>query len=235
MATFNTYQHPAAESPLARKWFVRALFASLAIHAVLFFAFRTTKLEHFNPPVERLVPRTFALGRADIDPKVLADEPEKKEESQSTSPQPVPNIDIPADKPSADANPQDVVYKPTAPEMIKAIATDNPKVSDADLKNLTKMQQSVSTDLDKEMNQVSEQLIKDKTSTTSKSLLKFADKTKTGGGGNPAAEGDSAIPGMESLDRRACRHRAAAFIMGTKSAFQAALFFADLTSADFAP
>ena len=197
MSTFNTYQHPAAESPLARKWFVRALFASLAIHAVLFFTFRTTKLEHFNPPVERLVPRTFALGRVDIDPKSLADEPEKKQEDQSNSPQPIPNIDIPSDKPTADANPQNVVYKPTAPDIVKPIATENPKVSDADLKNLTKMQQSVSTDLDKEMNQVSEQLIKDKTSTTSKSLLKFADKSKTSNGGNPAAEG---IPGTKSLD-----------------------------------
>lgn len=196
MATFNTYQHPAVETPLARKWFIWALMASLVIHVVLFFTFRATKLEHFTPTTERLVPRAFALGRVDIDPKLLADEPEKKQDDDQSSPKAIPNIDIPADKPAADANPQDVTYKPTVPDVVKPIVSENPKVSEADLKNLTKMQQNVSTDLDKEMNQVSEQLIKDKTSSTSKSLLKFADKTGAAAAGNPA----DAIPGTKSLD-----------------------------------
>jgi outer membrane protein OmpA-like peptidoglycan-associated protein len=200
MPTFNTYQQPAVETPLARKWFIRALIASLLIHAALFATFRATKLEHFNPPVERLVPRTFALGRAQVDEKLLSDEPEKKQEDQQSTPQPVPAIDIPQDKPTADANPQDAVYKPTAPDLVKPIATENPKVTDSDLKNLTKMQQSVSKDLDNDLNKVSEQLIKDKTLSTSKSLLKLSETTKTGGSASTAAGGESAIPGMKSLD-----------------------------------
>lgn len=200
MATFNTYQQPAAETPLARKWFVRALVASIIIHGVLFAAFRATKLEHFDAPAERLVPRNFSLGRVDIDPKTLSDEPEKTQAEQPASPQPAPSIAIPDDKPTADANPQDVVYKPTAPDVVKPIATENPKVSDADLKMMTKMQQTVTNDLDTELNKVSEQLIKDKTQSNTKSLLKFSENTKPGGSGNPAGSGESAIPGMESLD-----------------------------------
>ena len=200
MATFNTYQQPVAETPLARKWFVRALVASIIIHCVLFFAFRATKLEHFNAPTERLVPRNFSLGRVDVDPKSLSDEPEKTQAEQPASPQPAPNIAIPDDKPVVDANPQDVLYKPTAPDVVKPIATENPKVSDADLKALTKIQQNASNDLDNELNKVSEQLIKDKTQSDNKSLLKFSENTKPGGSGNPAADGQSGIPGTKSLD-----------------------------------
>ena len=200
MPTFNTYQQPASERPLARKWFIVALFASLAIHAGLFLAFRATKLEGFNTTTERLVPRNFSLGRVAVDEKILSDDEEKKPDEQQSPAQAVPNIAVPDDKPSVDTNPQDIVYQPTAPDMAKPIVTDNPKVADTEMKNLNQMQENVSKDLDNDLNKVSEQLIKDKTQTSSKSVLKFSENTKAAPTGSTAPGSDSAIPGTKSLD-----------------------------------
>ena len=203
MATFNIYQRTAVETPLARKWFVRALIASIIIHAALFAAFRATKLESFTPAyTERLVPRNFSVGRVAVNEKLLSDEPEKPQDDPQSNTHAAPKIEIPKDSPAVDTNPPDVVFTPTALEAVKPIVTENPKVSDSDLKTLEKMQENVTKDLDKELNNVSEQLIKDKAHTTSKSVLKFADNTKAGAPGNPTAtaNGASAIPGMKSLD-----------------------------------
>ncbi len=200
MRTFNTYQQPAVATPLARKWFIRALIASLIIHAAVFAAFRSTKLKTFTTSTERLVPRNFSLARVAVNASALSDEPEKKDVAQeNNTPEVVPNIEIPKESPAADANPQDAVYTPTAPEAVKPIVSDNPKVTDDDLKNLAKMQQNVSKELDSDLNKVSEQLINDKSRTSTKSVVKFSENTKAGAAGNPAGS-DSAIPGMKSLD-----------------------------------
>lgn len=204
MRTFNTYQQPPAETPLARKWFIRALVASIIIHVGIFLAFRSTKLKDFAPyTTARLVPRNFSLTRVSVNESQLSQsaEPEKKqtEEPKGNSQQPVPSIAVPDEKPAAETNPPDVVFTPTGADPIKAIATDNPKVSDSDLRNLANMQKAVSKELDNDLNKVSEQLINDKTPTSSKSTLKFSETTKPGVPGS-ATGNDSAIPGMKSLD-----------------------------------
>lgn len=204
MRTFNTYQQPAANAPLARKWFIRALIASLIIHAGIFIAFRSTKLKDFTPyTTARLVPRNFSLTRVAVDESQLAqsDEPEKKqaEDPKSSAQQPVPAIAVPDEKPTADTTPPDVVFTPTGTDMAKPITIDNPKATDNGLKNLANMQKTVSKELDNDINKVSEQLINDRTQTSSKSTLKFAESTKPGVPGG-AAGNDSAIPGMKSLD-----------------------------------
>ncbi len=201
MATFNTYQQPAAETPLARKWFIWALAGSLALHAVLYFALRSTKLESFTPYTERLVPRAFtSLGRVQVDEKLILDDTDKKPAEQQPPTPPAPNIaDVPQDKPTIDSNPQDLVYTPTAPEASNPIAHENPAVTNTDIKTLANMQDSVSHDLDKDLNKLSEQLIKDKSQANTKPLLQFSENTHPGGTANPAG-GEAAIPGTKSLD-----------------------------------
>jgi outer membrane protein OmpA-like peptidoglycan-associated protein len=136
----------------------------------------------------------------DVDPKLLDPEPEKPSDA-SKSAQDMASIQMPADKPSADANPEDTVFKPSAPEIVKTITNENPKVTDASLQNLAKMQQSSSNDMEKDLNSVSDQLLNDKTKVSSKSLLKLSDATKTGVTGNKGAiGGESDIPGTKSLD-----------------------------------
>lgn len=198
MPTFNTYQPIVAETPLARKWFVRALIASLAIHAGLFFFFRSTKLENFSPYTERLVKREFtSLGRVDIDSKLLDAEPEMPAADQKSQKE-TPSIAIPDEKPSVEDTPGEMVYKPTAPEMVKPITSDKPKVDNTNLQTLEKIQQDSTKDLDKDLNSVREQLIKDKPKATSNSLLKLSETTKNG---NPTSKtGGGAIPGTKSLD-----------------------------------
>ena len=196
MSTFNTYQPEVAERPFARKWFIVALVASLGIHAVLFFFFSTTKLEHFSPYSERLVPRAFtSLGRVDIDQKLLDPEPEKPADQQAVTQQ-IASQSLPADKPSVDASADEVVYKPSAPELVKPITNDKPKVDNSSLQTLEKIQQTTSTELNKELDSVRDQLIKDKPKISSNALLKFSEtKNSSATGGN-----DSGIPGTKSLD-----------------------------------
>lgn len=197
MPTFNIYQQPGAQTSLAKKWFFRALILSLLIHAALFAAFRSTKLETLTPYTARLVPRNFSLTRVAVDESVLSDQSEQKPDAQqnSNTQLAVPTVNIPKESPTVDNNPPDVVFKPNAPELI---ATENPKTADSGLKSLEKMQQSVSKELDNDLNKVSDQLINDKSQTSSKTVVKFADSGKAGAPGN---SGDaSAIPGTKSLD-----------------------------------
>jgi len=197
MSTFNTYQPEVPEPPIARKWFVIALFVSIALHGVLFFIFGTTKLEHFSPYTERLVPRAFtSLGRVDINPKLLEEEPEKPTEKQATTQQ-IANEALPADKPSMDASTDEVVYKPSAPELVKPITNDKPKVDNTNLQALEKLQQKSSTDLNNELDSVRDQLIKDKPKIASTSLMKLSESTTKPGA---AGAGGSGIPGTKSLD-----------------------------------
>jgi outer membrane protein OmpA-like peptidoglycan-associated protein len=198
MRTFNIYQPVVQESRTFRGWLLWALAASLAVHACLFLCFRNTKLEHFEPYTMRLVPRAFtSLGRVDIDPKLLETEQEKKEEPQA-SPPTMPNIPIPDEKPSAQAEPDEMVFKPTAPEMVKTIATEKPKVDNSSLQALAQTQQKTTAELDSELNSVREQLIKDKPKLNSKSLLKLGETTKPGM--TAPANGATGIPGTKSLD-----------------------------------
>ena len=208
MRTFNTYQQPEAPSSLARKWFFRALIASIIIHAVLFAILRSTTVKTFpSYTTERLVPRNFNLGRVNVDAQSFADntQPKKEEQQQTTAANPnkppAQNIEVPKDTPVLDAsNPPDVVLTPTGPDSVKgAVPIDSPKTPDTDLKNLTKMQQNVSKQLDNDLNKISDELINEKSPTSAKSVLKFSDNTKGSASGNPTGN-DSAIPGTKSLD-----------------------------------
>lgn len=196
MARFNTYQSGAAERPIIRKWLLRALIVSLLLHAGLFVAFRATKLEHFSPYTERLVPRAFtSLGRVEIDAKLLEPAPDKPEEPQKTSPQ-IANIELPKETPSAEKNPEEIVYKPNAPELVKPIVNEKPKIDNSNLQTMVKAQQNTAHDLDRELNSVRDQLIKDKPKISSNALLKLSDTTRSGGNASDGA----GIPGLKSLD-----------------------------------
>lgn len=196
MATFNNYQSDAQERPVVRKWFLFALIVSLAIHSVLFLIFRITKLEHFSTYTERLVPRVFtSLGRTDIDPKLLEPEQEKKAEPEKNTPA-VAAFQLPEDKPSVEKNPDEVVLKPSAPDAVKPIVNERPKLDSASLQDMAKMQQSTAKDIEKDFNSVAEQILKDKPKVASPSLLKLSEKIAS----SSVKTGGPNIPGLKSLD-----------------------------------
>ncbi len=196
MPTFNNYQIGAQERPIVRKWFLLALVVSIALHIALFIVFRVTKLEHFEPYTERLVPRVFtSLGRAEIDPKLLEPEPEKTEEPKTSTPD-VTKFQLPDDKPSVEKNPDDVVFKPGAPEAVKPLVNDKPKLDGTSLQDMAKMQQSTANDIEKDLGSLSDQLLKDKPKVSSASLLKLSEKIAA----SSAATGGTNIPGLKSLD-----------------------------------
>lgn len=196
MARFNTYQSDAAERPIIRKWLFRALVASLLLHGALFFVFHETKLEHFSSYTERLIPRAFtSLGRGEIDAKLLEPEPEKPAEPQKSARE-IARRELPAETPSAEKNPEEIVYKPSAPELVKPIVNDKPKIDSANLQTLVSAQQSASRDLKNELNSVRDQVIKEKPGISSKVHLKIPDTAQTGGD----ATGGADIPGIKSLD-----------------------------------
>src|SRR5712691_2274014 len=87
MSNYITYQSNAAEVPIMRKWFLRAAIVSLLAHAALFVYFSQKKLEHFTPYTERLVPRAFSIGHAEIDAKLLNEDDEKPELPKKMEPE----------------------------------------------------------------------------------------------------------------------------------------------------
>jgi outer membrane protein OmpA-like peptidoglycan-associated protein len=201
MPAFNIYQPTVSETRLARKGFIWALAFSVFLHIGLYFFFMSTKLQHFTPYTERLVPRAFTLlGRVTVNESQANDETEKQQQSPAQkAAQDVKNIDLPQDAPTSDSAPaKDLVYTPSATP-VNVIANEKPTVSDTNLKALEKTQTS-SQDMDADLKSVSEQLLKDKTKTTSTSLLKLSDSTKSGAVGGHGTAGDSDIPGTKSLD-----------------------------------
>ncbi len=146
MRTFNTYQQPAAdtlspESGLSGRCSPRSL-----IHvAVLCGLPRPRSWRHFRPIPRRLVPQNFALGRVDDpDPKPLVYRRTGKEGCCTTKQHAASRAEHrdPERKPDRGHQTRRTwsIRRPRR-GIVKPIATDNPKVSDADLKNLTKMQQ----------------------------------------------------------------------------------------------
>lgn len=175
MSPFETYQSNAAEVPVMRKWFFRAFILSVLIHCALFIWFKSTTLDRFSTPTDRLVPRRFNVARLDIDPKLLESEEKEPDKPLQKEMPPVPDINLPAEKPSLETMMNEVRATPAAPELTKPILNEKPRVEAASLKALAQLQENTSSALEKDLASVRDQLIKDKPQ-PSKALISMNEK-----------------------------------------------------------
>jgi outer membrane protein OmpA-like peptidoglycan-associated protein len=202
MVELDSYRSNAAEAPRMRRWFIGALIFSLCLHLGLVMFFRSKELPRFNQGGDRLVPRMFSTKQVHIDPKLLNDteadipSPAKIEEPKK--------ITLPEDPRAFTDELQEVRLAPSAPDIATPIVSDKPRVDAPKVEGLAALSVKTADQLDRELGNVSEQLLKDAASNTKRPLI------KPGGGpatGNPAL-GNSArlssagetMPGFSSLD-----------------------------------
>src|SRR5882757_2626332 len=146
MARYETYQSNAAEAPLMRKWVLRALLISLALHAALFVTFKLKKLESFaaaEVPVSAPIP--INMKRPVI--------PKMDDETRVELSKPKPNVaQLPMpdnDKPLA----QDIRVAPQLADLTKPLLGEKPKAdTTTGLEALVKAEQKSRGDMDRELN-----------------------------------------------------------------------------------
>src|SRR5262249_10523423 len=107
MARYAVYP-TTTDSPLARKWILRALILSILLH-IGFFAFAYwKKIENFSfTNEERLAPPAFVVKQAVIDPKTLEMPEETRVKLPTTAPK--PEVTVPNEKPEM----KEIVLKPS--------------------------------------------------------------------------------------------------------------------------
>ncbi len=176
MSRYNTYQSNAAEVPIMRRWFVRAAIVSVLLHAALFIYFRATKLERYTSYTYRLVPRAFSLGHAEIDAKLLKDDEEKPAVPKKAEPEAKPLQPLPDEKDSFEKMLTEARVRPSAPEELKPIVNERPKVEASNLQAMAKAQDDKRA-LEHELDAVRDQLIKDKPKVSNQSFLNLAEAT----------------------------------------------------------
>jgi outer membrane protein OmpA-like peptidoglycan-associated protein len=183
MPAYNTYRSNAAEVPVMRKWFIRAAVVSVLAHASLFFYFQQTKLERFTPYTERLVPRAFSIGHAEIDAKLLKDDEPKPEAPKKVEAEQKPAVPLPDEKDFGKLIAEARV-KPDAPEELKPMLNDRPKVEALNIESLREKEKK--RDIDRELDAVRDQLIKDKPRVSDQSFINIAKATEKKAGGTAA-------------------------------------------------
>jgi outer membrane protein OmpA-like peptidoglycan-associated protein len=178
MRAYENYQSNAAEVPIMRKWFFRALILSLIFHATLFFWFKATKLERFSTTTERLVPRTFMVNRLVIDSKLLdAQEndsapPQVKKESKE-----MPAVQLPTEQPQFEKMMKEVRATPDTVDSVKPIISEKPRVDASTVETMARLQENASKTMEHEIEAAHDQLLNNKISIASGPALKPADST----------------------------------------------------------
>lgn len=203
LETFQpSYQSNAAEVPIMRKWLLRALVISLALHAGLFIWFRATRLERFDAPAERLIPQKFPTKVITISDQGLENAPLQPKPPQEKVPD-VKRIDIPREQPTAETVMRDTRFTPSAPqEITKAIVNDEkPRVDASSAPAVASLAQNASKLFERELAAMDDRLIKDVPKSTSKALINIADATQRGGVGSSsdAVEMANASRRLDSL------------------------------------
>ncbi len=132
MATRTPSRSYAAAPRLGpvERWFLPALLLTLALHYGGYYALRVTRFDGFAPLKDiRQPPRAFQIKQATIDPKTLDDQ---KDPVHKVPTKPVPDvtdIQIPGEaKPSFEKMMQQAETVIAAPESVKTMIQDKPKV-----------------------------------------------------------------------------------------------------------
>lgn len=177
-----------------RKWILRALGASLLIHAGLFVFFQTKQLENFGmQPVETLTPSRFVVKKVTIDPKSLL-EPEVVKATLKEKPKAVQKIAVPVEK----IQPSEISVKPQNPEIVSPILSDKPKMTSMNSELMAKVESASAGAMDKELGSIANSLLADSARAPKQPVvftLPSGAKDATGGAGE-----HEGIPGLRSLD-----------------------------------
>lgn len=192
MSRYDTYQSNAAEVPLMRKWVFLALVLSLALHGGLFFYFQVHKLENFGPPPEdRLAKPLRVFKRVNV--PELPKEPEEVR-MELKSPPKVEKLVAPSDRPEV----QEVHLAPQTPVMPQPLANEKPKADISPQDLLAKVEAQSRGNMEKELNSVAGDILKDSPRSPRQPVLKLPSSTKKpGDAGIGTAEG---IPGLKTID-----------------------------------
>ncbi len=106
------------------RWIFPALIASILIHLLLWNWSRHVPIDRMSDAFyDKIVPRTFHIERADIDPRLLEPEPEEKK------PDPV-DFKIPEEKISLDRQTAKAPDQKTTPPLDQAIVNEKPQIPD---------------------------------------------------------------------------------------------------------
>lgn len=178
-----------------RRWLLAGLVLSLMLHAGLFAFFYAKKLDNFGPPPESQLapPRAFNLKRVALPKMDETTEPQAKTPSK-TQPTAQAKIEIPSDKPVLQ---DDVRLAPQVPALPKTLLNEKPKVESAGMEQLAKADAGARSAMEKELNAITNGLLKESPRAPRQPLIAVAGGNKVGSG-----EGDSNvnIPGLKSLD-----------------------------------
>ena len=188
-APYENYQSNAAEVPVMRKWLLRGLILSLAIHVGLIAFFNAKKLENFGSSgEERLAPPTRVLNRVVI--------PEITEDTKITMPTsraPIAPIPIQTDRPEV----QVVNITPQTPEITKPIVSEKPQATAGGIDSLARLERDSMGALEKQLSGMVGGMMEKSTRAKGQPVINVPTGPKRGDGGTGSSEG---IPGRQSLD-----------------------------------
>lgn len=190
MARYAVYP-TATNSPLTRKWLVRALILSLLLH-VAFFAFAYwKKIENFAfTSQQRLAPPPFVVKQVYLDPKSLETPDDVRVRLRTSAPKPE-DISVPLEKPE----PKEIIVKPSVSEINSPLLAEKPESKPINLEQLMKTNEVSAGSADKELGALASAFLKDTVRAPNQPVINVP--LNKGRDGGDAWEG---IPGRRSLD-----------------------------------
>ena len=189
MARYAVYP-TTTNSPLTRKWLVRALILSLLIHLGFFIFARWKEIEHFafSAP-QKLAPPVFVVKQVIIDPKTL-DQEETRVKLNASGPKPE-DVNVPVEKPE----PKEIVLKPSENKVDSPLLQEKPKADPINLDKLMKTTDVSAGAAEKELGAIGSALLKDSPAAPRQPVIKLPPRK-----GKDGADAWEGIPGRQSLD-----------------------------------
>jgi len=198
-------ESPQSDVMIFRRWLVGALAFSLLLHLALGFSFYFVPLDHFDAPVQRLVPPTFRVNRVVIDASKMNSSDEQPAKPARKADTAKPKVDLPSDTESFDKLLSEVHAVPSAPDPIKPMMTEKPRVEATNLKSLAIQQKAAAEQADKELALASQQLLQDSSkrptqpSISLDQLAKAAESSSNQGKAVPGSEGSQGYSDLDNL------------------------------------
>lgn len=193
MARYAVYP-TATNSPLTRKWIVRALILSVLLHVGFFIFANWTKMEHFSfSTPQKLSPPTFEVKQVFIDPKTLEPE-EQRIKMPSSGPKPE-EVVIPKDKIEV----KEFHIAPQTKEIQNPLLSEKPKADPLNLTNLMKTTENSAGNAEKELGGIASMLMANSAPAPRQPVIKLPGRGKEG------ADAWEGIPGRQSIDEALSR------------------------------
>jgi outer membrane protein OmpA-like peptidoglycan-associated protein len=183
------------------RWILPALIASLLLHGLLWLWANNYRIDRLSDGYyDRIVPRTFHLERAEIDPKLLDPAPDLETRAASA---PVA-VKLPEEKVSFEKMMGDRREAPAAPKLDAAALADTPSAEATSFATTIQAAQAAGVrSLMPDDKALTEELLKDKPMITGSALIEMPDPENLGGATitrQGASSGD-VPPGFSDLDQ----------------------------------